>query len=189
MDRMEVIEENEEWTQISETDEYEVTRSGRIRNAKTKKELHGTIDSQGRVKVYLTIHGKSCCKILSRIIAETYFGKEVCCGKDVYHKNGNKLKNEVNNLAVGTRSDSMRNSYKTRKSSVSKIGKPLECVETGFIFMSIEECSECMGISRNAISRSANNPRVKTRDGYHFRFLSDIQCEDIRDILRQRANW
>lgn len=95
MDRMEVIEENEEWTPIPETDEYEVTRSGHIRNAKTKKELHGTIDSQGRVKVYLTIHGKSCCKILSRIIAETYFGKEACYGKDVYHKNGNKLKNEV----------------------------------------------------------------------------------------------
>lgn len=189
MDRMEVTEENEEWDPISETDEYEVTRSGRIRNAKTKKELYGTIDCQGRVKVYLTIHGKPCCRILSRIIAETYFGKEVCCGKDVYHKNGNKLKNEVNNLVVGTRSDSMRNSYKTRKLSASKIGKPLECVETGFIFMSIEECSECMGISRNAISRSANNPRVKTRDGYHFRFLSDIQGEDIRDILRQRANW
>lgn len=189
MDRMEVIEENEEWTPIPETDEYEVTRSGHIRNSKTKKELHGTIDSQGRVKVYLTIHGKSCCKILSRIIAETYFGKEACYGKDVYHKNGNKLKNEVNNLAVGTRSDSMRNSYKIRKSSLSKIGKPLECVETGFIFMSIEECSEYMGISRNAISRSANNPRVKTRDGYHFRFLSDMQCEDVRDILRQRANW
>ncbi len=171
MDRMEVIEENEEWTPIPETDEYEVTRSGHIRNAKTKKELHGTIDSQGRVKVYLTIHGKSCCKILSRIIAETYFGKEACYGKDVYHKNGNKLKNEVNNLAVGTRSDSMRNSYKTR----NVIGKPVKCIETGLIFKSIEECSDCMDISRNAISRSANNPQVKTRDGYHFIFLTELE--------------
>lgn len=171
MDRMEVIEENEEWTQIPETDEYEVTRSGHIRNAKSKKELHGTIDSQGRVKVYLTIHGKSCCKILSRIIAETYFGKEACYGKDVYHKNGNKLKNEVNNLAVGTRSDSMRNSYKTR----NVIGKPVKCIETGLIFKSIEECSDCMDISRNAISRSANNPQVKTRDGYHFIFLTELE--------------
>lgn len=171
MDRMEVIEENEEWTPIPETDEYEVTRSGHIRNAKTKKELHGTIDSQGRVKVYLTIHGKSCCKILSRIIAETYFGKEACYGKDVYHKNGNKLKNEVNNLAVGTRSDSMRNSYKTR----NVIGKPVKCIETGLIFKSIEECSDCMDISRNTISRSANNPQVKTRDGYHFIFLTELE--------------
>lgn len=171
MDRIEVIEENEEWTPIPETDEYEVTRSSHIRNAKTKKELHGTIDSQGRVKVYLTIHGKSCCKILSRIIAETYFGKEACYGKDVYHKNGNKLKNEVNNLAVGTRSDSMRNSYKTR----NVIGKPVKCIETGLIFKSIEECSDCMDISRNAISRSANNPQVKTRDGYHFIFLTELE--------------
>lgn len=53
MDRIEVIEENEEWTPIPETDEYEVTRSGHIRNAKTKKELHGTIDSQGRVALIL----------------------------------------------------------------------------------------------------------------------------------------
>lgn len=50
MDRMEVTEENEEWDPISETDEYEVTRSGRIRNAKTKKELYGTIDCQGKSK-------------------------------------------------------------------------------------------------------------------------------------------
>lgn len=171
MDRMEVSEENEEWTPIPETDEYEVTRSGHIRNAKTKKELHGTINSQGRVKVYLTIHGKSCCKILSRIIAETYFGKEACYGKDVYHKNGNKLKNEVNNLAIGTRSDSMRNSYKIR----NVIGKPVKCIETGLIFKSIEECSDCMNISRNAISRSANNSQVKTRDGYHFIFLTELE--------------
>ena len=44
----------EEWKPLRETDQYEVSTEGRIRNVRTGRILTGTIDGLGRVQVFET---------------------------------------------------------------------------------------------------------------------------------------
>ncbi len=159
----------EEWKPLRETDQYEVSTEGRIRNVRTGRILTGTIDGQGRVQVCLTIDGKVGTKIVHRLVAEAYFGDE-CNGKDVYHRDRDKTNNNINNLVISTRSDTIKNAYKYGDMIPHNL-KPVRCVETGEMFESVSECARQMHISKQSVSRSANNPVSHTKYGLHFEHI------------------
>lgn len=159
----------EEWKPLRETDQYEVSTEGRIRNVRTGRILTGTIDGQGRVQVCLTIDGKVGTKVVHRLVAEAYFGDE-CNGKDVYHRDRDKTNNRVDNLVVGTRSDVIKYAYRHGDMTPNN-QRPVRCVETGEVFESVSECARQMHISKQSVSRSANNPVSHTKDGLHFEHI------------------
>lgn len=161
----------EHWKPLRETDQYEASTEGRIRNSETGRILVGTVSSAGRLRVLLHINGRVCSRYVSRIVAEAFWGSE-CDGYDVYHRDCNLLNNRLSNLAIGTRSEAIRNSYvygnRTNK------GYPIRCVETGTAYRTISECSKALGINRATISKCANYPNCynNTHD-YHFEFVDD----------------
>lgn len=160
----------EEWKPIRETDQYEVSNEGRVRNVKTGRILKGAADDRGRVKVSLHIDGKQHTKKLNRLVAETFYGDE-CNGKDVYYRDGNHENNRLDNLVVGTRADAVRNAYENGNIK-TKRNKRIRCNETGKTYDSIEECSKDVKINPTTISKCSNYPDCyNNRKGLHFEHI------------------
>ena len=62
----------------------------------------------------------------------------------------------------------------SEKKKVTKRMKPILCVETGEIFMSLTEASESKGCNLYSLSRCLNHPNeYKTCKGYHWEFYDN----------------
>lgn len=154
------------WKPLRETDLYEASNDGLICNSRTGRILKGTPDAKGNLKVNLMIDGKSRTRYIHRLVVEAFYGID-CSGIDIYHKDGDKLNNSIDNLIFGSHAEIMQYAYRSGNVK-GRDGKRIICTETGKVYDSIIECSRKTGISRNAISRAVNNPTITTNDGLHF---------------------
>ena len=134
---------------------------------KGKRNLKPALDNAGYLKVNL---GRYRTRNIHRLVAETFIlnPEEK---RDVNHKDGNKLNNNVSNLEWVSHSENIKHSYDflNRKRNNWTL-KPVFCVETGKSFRSIKEASEFYGISGPSISNQLAK-RIKTAGGYHWRYL------------------
>lgn len=160
---------SEEWVPCYEAENYEVSDEGHVRNVKTGKLLKPDIDVYGRAIITLRINGRNCRKRIHRLMFESFYGPEECEGLDVYHIDGDKENNRLDNLAAGSRSETMQNWFSTQ--AQDGYLKRVLCVETGEIFNSISECAASMNMSRSAVSKSLNMEFCGNRNGYHFEWV------------------
>ena len=142
----------EEWQKTE--GHYEISNSGKVKNAKTGRILSSSQDSDGSRVVYLFIDGKKQKRRLKRLVAEA-FSVEDISGTYVRTMNGNEEDIHVDNLEF-------RSKYN---------GKKIKVVETGRIYNSIDECSKALGINRSTISRCTNYPFYNNRLQYHFEYV------------------
>lgn len=156
----------EEWEPITETDRYEASNYGRIRNIKTGLILRGTLDERGRLKVLLHINGKPCSRFVKRLVAEAFWGK-IPEGFFVYQENGNSTDCTIDNLRLGTRSEIIKHAYDIGKRKANNI-RAVRCVETGERYSSIAECSRRTGLNHSTICRNVNGSTYQTKYGQRF---------------------
>ena len=159
----------QQWKPYKKIPHYEVSEDGQIRNSKTGRILKTNVDDRGYRKVCLHDGGRQYTAKVSRIVADTYYdGYDN--GMDVTYKDGDRSHTHYTNLEYMSRQDNLRRTYENGRQQTHKM-KRVRCLETGRTYDSINECSSDMHIGRQAISRSANNPYVSTRNGYHFEIL------------------
>lgn len=154
------------WIRLLETEDYEVSNLGQIRNAKTGKILKGSIDERGRIKVFLHIDGKLKGRYLKCLVHESFYGATPD-GLCVYQKNGNKADCTLSNLDVGTRSDIVKHSYYLNMQDAHKT-RAVRCVNTGKTYKSIAACSLDTGLNASTICRNVNGSTKVTRNGLVF---------------------
>lgn len=86
---------------------YEINKSGQIRNKETKKNLVGGIHKSGYRSVNLRRQNKTYYTYIHRHLAETFIGNTD--GKIIDHIDGNKLNNNLQNLRICTIQENVRN--------------------------------------------------------------------------------
>ena len=158
----------EEWRRCYETDDYEVSNLGEIRNTKTGRILKTYIDDQGREIVSIKIDGRNYTRRVHRLVAEAFYGAD-CEGLEIYHRDRNKLNNRLSNLALGTRSEVIAHTYKLGRSPANQ--KRIRCIETGKEYESIRECSKAVGLCESTISKCLNYSFNHNRKGLHFEVI------------------
>ena len=158
----------ERWKQSGDSDvpNYEVSDFGRIRNPKTGRILKTFTDDKGYERVSLVGKDKTYLKKVHTVVAKT-FVEGYKTGLCVVHKDTNKLNNRADNLTYKTRSEIVKQTYLDGREQSGRM-RPVRCVETGEEWRSIIECSRKTGLNRNSISKCANNPATKVKDGRHF---------------------
>lgn len=159
------------WKPYRENETYEISNKGNVRNRRTGRNMRISTNSKGYKTTQLIIDDICRSKRIARLVAETFLDTDKDhTGLDVTYKDGNKSNVRDSNLVWASRKDIINNSYKNGREQTHRMRK-VRCIETGEVFKSITECSKVMGISREGVGRSANNPFTKTRDGYHFEFI------------------
>ncbi len=116
----------EEWKTIAEASNYEVSNFGNIRNITTKKILKGRISKSGyyQVSIKIDVNQKFCNRYIHRLVA-IYWIDNPNNKREVNHKDGNKLNNNINNLEWITPSENQKRRHKIgiTKTSNRKVGK------------------------------------------------------------------
>lgn len=169
----------EEWREIANYPNYEVSSFGRVRSKQREVRQFGHKQSYTRVMpskilktkmqnggyllVWLCKDGIAKPFTVHRLVASAFVDG---VGQDVNHKDGNKTNNRADNLEWATRSENIAHSYRSLGHAKPHC-KAVVCVETGESFVSIREAARAKGI--NAISIGHNLAgRNKTAGGFKW---------------------
>jgi hypothetical protein len=113
---VEQIEDVEEWHVIGGFERYSVSNLGNVRNDVTQRILRPSISANGYYTVSLWNNGRGTTKSVDRLEATAFLGDSE--GREINHKDINKLNNHISNLEYCTHSENQQNklSYCGRRS-------------------------------------------------------------------------
>ena len=164
-----------EWTTVRDDPNYEVTRSGSVRNSKTGNVLKPSLNNSGYLFVNMGPKHHRFSRSVHRLVAEAYVDG-YAPGLDVNHKNGDKQDNRAENLEFCSRSENIRHAYRTGLAKGHKVDyagtqpKRVKIVETGEEFRTLRECEKAINGNNRHISECLNG-KQKTHRGYHFEYI------------------
>ena len=95
---------------------YQICRSGKVRNKRTKHILAVRTHKDGYLKVHLSDrgNGRDCYLRVHRLVAETFIPNPEN-KSEVEHKNGRTSDNRISNLMWVTRSENMLLCFERRR--------------------------------------------------------------------------
>ena len=101
------------WRDIPGYEGYEITKTGKVRNKKTKKLLKPWINSTNYyLRVNLMLNGVEKAPLVHVLVATTYLENPFNL-PDVNHKNNKRQDNRVTNLEYVSHSDNMKQVWAT----------------------------------------------------------------------------
>lgn len=134
-------------------EDYEVTEDGKVINKKSRKELKGQLNGKGYLRV--SIGGK--LMFVHRLVAEKFIPNTEE-KKQVNHKDGNKLNNNVDNLEWVTNAENRKHAVENKlhmfgeKCSHSKLKKEDVVYIRKHIDMTVKELAEKFNVSKSTIN-------------------------------------
>lgn len=155
------------WKVINEFPNYSVSDDGRVKNNKTGKILAPSPDSNGYLSVGLYRDGKHTTKRIHKLVAEAFIPNPLNL-HEVNHIDGNKNNNDKSNLEYCTRSYNMLHSRRIIGNKHKVEIRPIECVETGMVYPTVEAAAKAVGRSSMAI-RKCLYGWTNTAAGLHWR--------------------
>ena len=164
----------ENWKTIENVTNYEVSDLGQIRNTKTNYILKGRLNKSGYLQVSLTDKETKKQKnyYIHRLVA-IYFLENLDNKREVNHKDGNKLNNNVDNLEWVTPSENQKHRQKIlgkTKTSQRKIGKFNKNHVLIEEYPSIVDAAKSFGKSRVNIDNALQG-KQKTAYGFIWEYL------------------
>lgn len=170
----------EQWRDISDNANYQVSNTGKIRRSDSKRE-HSVRDNGGYLTVDLYSSGDRVTRRVHRLVAEE-FVPNPDCKPEVNHIDGNKHNNAASNLEWVTKKENCHHAWRAELAKPSygmlgkknpnggRKGKPIRIVETGEVFGTLQECEEAIDGNNRHINDCLRG-RQKTHRGYHFEYV------------------
>ena len=164
----------ENWRAIENVTNYEGSDLGQIRNTKTNYILKGRLSKSGYLQVSLTDKETKKQKnyYIHRVVA-IHFLENLDNKREVNHKDGNKLNNNVDNLEWVTPSENQKHRQKIlgkTKTSQRKIGKFNKNHVLIEEYPSIVDAAKSFGKSRVNIDNALQG-KQKTAYGFIWEYL------------------
>lgn len=161
----------ETWAPVKNLEKYEVSTSGRVRNASTGKLLNGSVNNRGYIRFDLCINGRRIVKHGHNLVANAFI--EPAPGKPyINHKDGDKTNNHVDNLEWCTPQENAIHSAHVLGNEPTN-RRPVLCEETGRVYESVLEAERQTGVFNSQIVRCCKG-RTKTAGKMHWRYADAV---------------
>lgn len=155
----------EQWRQIKECPDYDVSEDGKIKNRKTGRIMKTQVNERGYEHVCLRVNKRQVDKKVHRLVADSFYDGDHS-GLDVNHIDGNKLNNHISNLEFCTRQTNIRHAFDSGLKRPSRMIK-VRVIETGKEYESIRECARSIGVDQSMICQYLAGT-LRSVNGYHF---------------------
>lgn len=175
---------------------YLIYNTGKVYDLKLNKFLSNNINEDGYHKITLRSDlNKRKTFSIHRLVAILYLENPLN-KPEVNHKDGNKNNNYFENLEWCTHSENIKHAwntdllinseeriYKIKKANIGRIGrlnpksKPIQCIETGEVFESIQLAGKfynicAQGIGKNALGKQKSaGKHKKTKKALTWRYI------------------
>jgi hypothetical protein len=164
------VKDAEMWKDIDGFDgAYQVSSLGRVKRIYKTREckiLMPWLTNNGYLQIGFGSRRRSS---VHRLVAEAFCEMEPGC-TIVNHINGIKTDNRADNLEWVTASKNNKHSFYVLGNK-ARNSKPVECIETGEVFVSISEAARQKNTNSGIISNCCNGThKSKTAGGFHWRF-------------------
>ena len=160
----------EKWLPSKEFSKYEVSDSGKVRNAITGRIMKTNKNNKGYETICLRENGVQYTRKVANLVAEAFL-KEERNGRDVTYKDGDRGNIHADNLEYRSRSEISKMAFERGTRVSNHRMKKVKDMVTGEIYESVTACSKATGINRSSISRSADGCHINIRDGRHFELV------------------
>jgi hypothetical protein len=163
----------EDWVAIEGYPNYAVSNYGRVLNIQRDTILKPRPNDEGYLRVSLSLGGVVRDQYVHRLVAAAFF-----TGYDpreqVFHYNGDKEENTVNNIRMKKRSRFEGGlAMRTRKQT----GKRVEVVETGDVYRTARDCARYIGGDYGSVYACLRGDR-RSHMGYTFRYYDEWYGEN-----------
>ena len=150
---------------------YKVNKNGEVFSEKLKRKMKTSINHKGYEQIYLVVDGKKRTTFVHRLVAIAFLPNPLNL-KQVNHKDGNKLNNNVNNLEWCTDAQNHEHAFKNNLQIRKKIiMKDLQDDKTMY-FDSIQACARYLNTSQYNVSRVCSKIRKTLFKRYVFEYAS-----------------
>lgn len=167
----------EEWINIRNHPNYQISTHGRVRNKSTEKILKPSADKDGYLRLTL---GSTNNVYIHRLVAENFYDKPNDDRNQVNHLDGNRQNNHVlnlewcnarRNIQWGCTHGNIDPSIGLRAATLANL-KKVRIVELNRIFNSVKECAEFLGVPPTNVSRCIGGSRQGQKlHGYHLEYI------------------
>ena len=154
----------ETWKPLRNFPSYNGSSEGRIMNIRTQRILKTFVNEKGYETVCLRKNNQQHTVKVHKVIAETFLGEHP--GMDVRHKNGDRSKNNIDNLEWCSRQETIASAFE-RGTKIPSRQIPVKVLETGKRYSSIRECARDINCSQTEICKYLSGKRSHVK-GYHF---------------------
>ena len=165
---------SEQWKSISEASNYEISNLGNVRNKTTLQVLKGRLSKSGYYQVSLKIDetGKFTNRYIHRLVAQNWIDNPEN-KREVNHKDGNKINNNVNNLEWVTSSENQKHRHTIGKIQTSqrRVGK---FTIDGQLIKEFNSIKEAADAENNGVRVSIDNVlqgKRHTLKGFVWKYL------------------
>ena len=167
----------EQWIDVAEHQNYQVSTAGQVRNKHTGRILKSHPDRYGYHRVSL---GNKDNVYIHRLVCENFYGKPVGDKTFVNHIDCNRENNNVLNVQWCSPRDNVK--WGLYKGNVDpSIGlekarevnlKAVRIIELNKVFDSVSDCARFLGVPATNISRCLTGSRKGQRlHGYHIEYI------------------
>lgn len=167
----------EEWLDLEEFPNYQVSSFGRVRNKITGYILKPFTDRYGYLRLSI---GTQDNVYVHKLVCETFYGHPDDPRAQVNHIDCNRQNNHVFNLEYCSPSENIRwacrhgnlNPLNNLKKAIENNRRPVRIIELDKVFESVKDCADFLGVRSTNISRCLIGERKgQMIHGYHVEYL------------------
>ncbi|QCG77558.1 HNH endonuclease [Microbacterium phage DizzyRudy] len=158
-----LVDDEEVWAEVAGFPDYAVSTHGRVRNVRTHAVLRPRNNSYGYTRVGLRKDGKTHDLYVHHLVAKAFI-TGYYPGVQIRHANDNS-DNSANNLRFrrGVRMGRLRSQPQRARARKVRI------IETGEVFLTVENCAKYIGGDVSSIYRVLRGERVSHK-GLSFEY-------------------
>lgn len=155
---------------------YQISTTDVVRNNKHHILVQTLHSTSNYYRVHLCKNGKAKWHLVHRLVAETFIPNPLHLSQ-INHIDENPLNNNVNNLEwcnskyntnYGNRNQKISNTKRNNTYNV----KPVKCIETKRIYISLMDAQRQTGIFATSIKQVCKG-KQKTAGGYHWQYYKE----------------
>lgn len=137
---------DEEWMDIQEFPDYQISNYGRVLNKDTERILRESKTYDGTIKIGLIFNGKQCTRSVKSLVAQTFVSGQTENRNTAIQMDGDQSNTRADNLAWRSRAFAWKYNHQFREYCAGQDKGLIRNEQTGELYPTMVEAAKANGV-------------------------------------------